>query len=787
MRFDDRVRPVQNEELQPPLPSQGPPGQQGYGWQYDQEYPEAGQPAAPLPLRLPPPPGQPSYGPPPTYRLDEHSPQLPAHYQQPIADMGSSLSYGQGMEYQYLDAPQPSQPIAQLRQERLQQLREERMRRQQRRMGDFSSMLPWRGKGPKEPAQFSPRGMNGAGTPSQPLLQPPVSQMSPSLSPHTASQQDIMPIRASTLPPPNVLEAAASAGPSAQRRMQSAAVPAQDTGMIQRMRIGKAAMIITGAFVASRVLGLLRTSMFSYVFGASNISDAYLQAFLIPDLIFNVVAGGALSSAFIPAFVGERSEKRAWRLASSALNLAVAIMVMLAVLAIIFAPYLVPLYTPAASKSELVLIVSLTRIMLLQSIALGGGVIVTSVLQAKQDFMLPAVGTVLYNVGTILGLLPGVYLSLHNPLAQHPNANDIVAVYWVTWGVVVGAILQVGAQIPGLLKLKMRYSFSFDWRDPTILQIGRQMVPRIINAAMLYFSIFVDRGLIGLLAGVAGAVGTNGLITQYNQALQLVLLPLSIFGMSMSTAAFPALAENVTKGRIDRVRNTILETLRSILFMSIPSSIGLIVLALPIIQVLYEHGQFHLSDAEATAVPMAFFALGLAGLSAVEILTRSFYAFRDSKTPVIISIGQFLFKIMLSLILIDVSYFWGPQWGMGALAFSTSTAALLEASLLFWLLRDRVEGMQLRPVGIFIGRVLLASLAMGVVLLVLSRVLDLVLVTTNQQALGFGGTLLAVIKLLIELFVGVFVYIRVSRRLGIEELELGPVKRLLERLKLSWI
>lgn len=724
---------------------------------------------------------------------------MPPRYQEPIADMGTTLGYGQGMEYQYVDAPQPSQPIARLRQERLQQLSEARMRNQQRRMGpkDIVNMLPRKGKegqNPSAPLQYSPvRGMQGAGTPptpSQPLPYPPIQQMSPSLVQRPQGQQDMTPMRASTLPPPNMREASPVAGRPAPA-MQPAAAPAQDTGMIQRVRINRAAMILTGAFIASRVLGVLRTSMFSYVFGASNVSDAYLQAFLIPELIFNIVAGGALSSAFIPAFVGEKSERGAWRLASSALNLAIMIMMVLALLAIIFAPFLVPLYNPAdnvhtaqqmiAYHKQIDLIVSLTRIMLLQSIALGGGVIITAVLQAKQDFMRPAIGTVLYNVGIILGLLPGLYLAIIG------KSNPNLAVYGITWGVVIGAILQVAIQVPGLFKLKWQYTFSFDWQDPKIIQMGRQMIPRIINAAMLYFSIFVDRGLIGLLAGVAGTAGTDGLITQYQQAFQLVVLPLSIFGMAISTAAFPTLAENVTKGRIDRVRSTVLDTLRSILFMSIPSSIGLIVLALPIIQVLYEHGAFNLKDAQATAVPMACFAVGLVGMAAVEILTRSFYAFRDSKTPVIISVAQFLFKIMLSLVLIDVAYFWGVQWGMGVLAFSTSTAALLEAAVLFWLLRDKIEGMLLRPIGIYIGRVFLASAAMGVGLLVTSWILNLILVTTKTQSLGFGGTLLAMIKLLLEVFVGIFIYIRISRKLGIEELELGPVKRILTRLKLSWI
>ncbi len=784
-----------NEGQKPPASGQEAPGQQEYyGWQYDQEDGSQGQhppavppiwsyePPQPLAQPVPPPPVQPSGIPQQAPVPGGHQPQLRPQYQEPIRDMGTSLGYGQGMEYQYSNPPQPSQPMAQLRQERLQQLREERMRRQQRRMGgpDITSLISrgmrrskqpplngvipptaaprivpdWRAKDPSAPNQLSPRQENGI---------------------FTGSSSGVTPL----VPPAQGQPFAEIPGPE---NLQSAASPAQDTSMLQRVRIGRATAILTAAFIASRFLGLLRTSMFAYVFGTSNISDAYLQAFLIPDLIFNIVAGGALSSAFIPVFtkymVGDKDEKGAWHIASSALNLAIAVMVVLALLAIIFARLLVPIYNPGQSSAQLDLIASLTRVMLLQSVALGGGVIVTAVLNARQDFRLPAIGTVVYNVGLILGLIPGLYLAFRG------QRNDMLAVNAATWGVVLGALFQVGIQIPGLRKVGMLYDYrSFDWKHPGVIQIGRQMLPRILNAAMLYFSTFVDRGLIQLLVAVVGIAGIGGLITQYYQAFQLVLLPLGIFGMAVSTAAFPTLAENVAKGRMDRVRNTIMETLRSILFMSIPSSIGLIVLGFPIIQVLLQHGRFQLSAAQSTAVPLAFFAIGLAGLASVEILTRSFYALRDSKTPVIVSVGQFIFKIALSLVLIDAAV-WGAQWGMGALAFSTSIAGILEAVVLYWLLHLRV-GLPLKEIGLFLGRVSLATLAMGLALLVVRFILDHILVTTQTPALGLLGTIAAILKLLIELFVGVFVYIRSSRILGIEEL--GPIRRVLERFKLSWI
>ncbi|GHO86014.1 lipid II flippase MurJ [Dictyobacter formicarum] len=696
-------------------------------------------------------------------------------------DMGMTLGFGQGTEYQYFDVPQPSQPMAQLRQERLQQLREERMRRQQRRIrgGDVTTMFPWKGGNKSAGTADSLPPPNGSlsGRPIAPRTPVPPSQFSPPESlPNYNNDETVAPVRTSTQRPEN-LRLPRREPPTASANLQPASSSAQDTGMLQKVRVGRAMSILTIAFVASRILGILRTSMFAYVFGTSPISDAYLQAFLIPDFIFNIVSGGALSSAFIPVFtnymVGVRDEKKAWHVASSALNLAVTIMTGLALFGIIFARQLVPIYNIGASPAQLDLIASLTRIMLLQSVILGAGVIVTSVLNAQQDFKLSAIGSVLYNVGLIGGLVPGIFFAF----SGHGDVH--VAVYAATWGVVAGAMLQVGVQVPGLMKVGMKYTRSFDWKDPGVIQIARSMVPRIGNSAMIYLSTFVDRNLILLVVGTAG-----GGVTQYYQAFQLVLLPFGIFGLSPATAVFPTLAENVAKGRFDRVRSTILETLRSVLFTTIPSSIGLMVLGLPVIQVLLQHGHYNLNSAQATYFPLAAFSLGLAGLCGVELLTRSFYAMRDTKTPVIVSIAQFVFKIALSLVVVNAAV-WGTNWGLAALAFSTSAANILEATVLFWLLDHRLGEMQVKELLKFIGRVLLASLAMAVIVFIARELLDRIFDTTSGQSTGLIGTVEAVVKLGIEVFVGLFVYVRVSRFLGIQEL--GPIKRMLDRLKLSWI
>ncbi len=779
---------MDSEQQQPPLPGRQP----GYeGWQYDQgpAGPAQGQPyqsqnplipppqvpGSPLPPQgngnVPPYPPQPGGG-----NMPPQSRPLPPRYQEPIADMGTSLGYGQGMEYQYFDVPQPSQPMPRLRMERLQQLRQERARRKQQHNPDLTAFIRRRREGKNAPI--------GALRPS--------GQASPSLMPPP-------PIT----PPPPVAPGAVGAVAAPPLPSNE---PAQNTAAIQKVRVGRAALILSGAFIASRVLGLLRQGIFSYIFGASGISDAYVQAFLVPDTVFQIVSGGALASAFIPIFtkymVTEDDESTAWHIANTALTVFTAAMVVIALVAMIFAGPIVKFYYTGGTPYKIELTTGLMRIMLLQSIALGSGVIINSVLQARQNFMLPAIGTVVYNVGVILGLVPGLFghFDTHNP-------NSYTwAIQGAAWGVVLGAILQVGVQVAGLKGVGMRYRPSFDWRNPAVLQIMKQMVPRVFNASMLSLTTFVDRFMITGVLGVA-LVGSaaDGLVTQYFNAYQLVMLPLGIIGMAMSTAAFPTLAEYVSRGRMERVQTILLETLRSILFLSIPASLGLIILGLPLIQALLEHGAFTLDAANATAVSLGFYAIGLAGMSAVEICTRAFYALRDSRTPVIVSISQFVVKIALGLIMVNIFFSIGSSivkgtpaevalngavWGMGSLALATAVSSIGEAVVLFLLLHQRIGGLLQRSLLTFITRVLIATGAMGVALLAVRLVLDVIINTTNPGAPLFIDTgplaiVVRILKLSIEMFVGLIVFLRAAKMLSLEEL--GPFRRVLDRFKLSWL
>lgn len=714
------------------------------GWSYDQQQPVV-PPSISSPLS-----NQHSQHPHPSSSGSQFG-QAAAYSQADTYDpnqtmnIADSLGYTQGLQYNSFNIAQPSQSLPRLRQERLQQLRKERVRRQSYQpSGNVST-----------PASVDEKRNK--------LVRSP---RAPSELPGGA----ITPVRTSTAVP-----ASYSAAPSPAGRAPVAAAPAQDTASLQRVRMGRVSSLISAAFMASSVLGLVQTFLFTYIFGRDIMGDAYLQAYIIPNLIYTVIAGGALSSAFIPVFAlyadKNKDEKTAWHVASSALNLSSLIMILLAVIMIFLAPILVPLYS---QPKEVPLIVTLTRIMLIQAVVLGSGVIIGAILNTKQDFTRTALGTVLYNVGLILGLIPGFLLTFHSQ-ATNPSTT---AVYIATWGVILGAILQVGVQIPGLFKINMRYTFVFDWKHPGVRQIVRQMIPRAINAMMLSFSTGVDRYLLSFL--------TAGILNSYLQAFSIMVMPITLFGSSVSTAAFPTLASYAAKGRFERVRNIIMETLRNILFLIIPSSIGLIVLAFPIAQSLLEHGNFDLGATQYSSVVLIFFAVGVPAQAAIEILTRSFYALQDSKTPVTISVLQFIMKIALSLILINLAVF-GVQWGMGALALSTSIAATLEALALFFLLSQRLKGFEIRPFMYFVGRALLASGAMAVVLFLLRTILDHMIDTTSMPRLAISGIFMALFKLLFELGFGSLAFLVAARLLKMEEMNTGLVRRVLNLLKVPWL
>ncbi|HEX6540921.1 MAG TPA: murein biosynthesis integral membrane protein MurJ [Ktedonobacterales bacterium] len=532
--------------------------------------------------------------------------------------------------------------------------------------------------------------------------------------------------------------------------------------------LARATVIVTSALMLSRVLGLIRTSLFASVFGSKADAlnaDAFTNAFAFPDMLFTIVAGGALASAFIPVFttylVEKRDRKAAWHIASSAFNIVMLALVILAILGIIFTRQFLTLTLPTImqkNNGEPETLIQLTRIMLLQPIFLGGATITIAILQARQSFVLPALGQVIYTVCLIGGIL-----ATRLDQSTHIFGGNL-GIAGPAWGVVAGALLQFLIQVPGLIGAKMEYSFSLDFLHPGIREMFRLMAPRLLNAAILYVSVFVNRNLLGVpkIEGV-----TYGYVT----AFALIMLPNGIFGMAVSQAAFPTLAALVASNEWTRLRDTITRTVKGIIYLAVPSAFGMMILAEPICRVILGHGEFSLDQLPYFVGPLIFFGIGLTGLSLVEILTRSFYALQDTRTPTEVSIYQFMFSIGLSVMLL------GPM-GANGLALASSLAWTGEALILLLLLRPRLAGLDLKGIGVFLLNVIGGSVVMALTALLVYRLGELVLpVDVTRPSVT---AVYIIIRLGVAICVAVGVYFGISRFLGIDDVM--PLDRIFRRI-----
>ncbi|HJW84127.1 MAG TPA: murein biosynthesis integral membrane protein MurJ, partial [Anaerolineae bacterium] len=456
-------------------------------------------------------------------------------------------------------------------------------------------------------------------------------------------------------------------------------------------QIARAASVVMLAFVASRVLGLAREIVIGARFGTSAELDAYLAAFRLPDLLYQLIAGGALGSAFIPTFartLAAGDPRGAWRLASAVINIVTLTLAAAAALAAIVAPALVQaIIAPGFDADRQALTVSLMRAMLIAPVIFGASGVIMGALNAQQHFLLPAVAPIMYNLAIIAG---AVFL------APALGAGGLAI------GVVAGALGHLLIQIPGLARHGARYSPVLDVNNPGVRQVARLMGPRVLGLAIVQLNFLVNTNLASRLG--------EGAVSALNYAWLLMLLPQGVFAQSIATAAFPTFAAQAARDQIDDMRRSLSSALRATLCLSLPAAVGLIVLGAPLVQLLLERGEFTSASTRAVAGTLQFFALGLAAHSALEIVTRAFYARRDTRTPVIVGAAAMGLNVILSLLLI------GPL-AQGGLALANSIATTLETLALAWLIRARLGGIDGRRVSLAALKTAAASLIMAVAVL----------------------------------------------------------------------
>lgn len=436
---------------------------------------------------------------------------------------------------------------------------------------------------------------------------------------------------------------------------------------LDRRRLAGAALVVMLFFVFSRATGLLREIVIGDQFGTSAELDAYLAAFRVPDILFQLVAGGALGSAFIPTFASylvQRDRAEAWRLFSRVLNWVTLVLVVAASVAAIFALPLVRwVIAPGFDPAQQQLTASLMRWMLLSSIIFGASGLAMGALNALQHFLLPALAPVLYN----LSILLGAWL-----LAPQ------MGIYGVVAGAVGGALAHFLVQLPGLWRQRARYSLDFTLRDPGVREVARLMGPRVLGLLFVQMHFLVNTILASGLA--------EGSLSALNYAWLLMLLPLGIFAQAIGTVVFPTFAAQVAAGEQASLGDSFTQIARLVVFLTLPAALGLAALGVPLVRLLLEHGEFGADSTAMVAYALRFYALGLLGHAGVEIGVRVFYALHDTWTPVQIGIGAMALNILLSLL-------WVGWLSFGGLALANSVATLLEMGLLLWLLHRRLGGL----------------------------------------------------------------------------------------------
>lgn len=498
----------------------------------------------------------------------------------------------------------------------------------------------------------------------------------------------------------------------------------------ERMRrLAQAALVVLTGFMASRVLGVVRSMVIAAHFGTGTDASAYVAAIAVPDTVFQVLVGGAVGSAFIPVFqryLARDQDSDAWRLTSSVINLGVLVAGGTALVLAIFSDQVMQILAPGRDEEFRGLAASLSRILLVTPAVFAASTFCASVLNSYHRFAVAALAPLMYN----LAIIGGAFF-LSGPLGIHGLAI----------GAAIGAFLHLLIQVPALMKLGMRWRPVVDLGHSGVREVARLFAPRVLGLGVVQ----LNKVLSGVLFASFLAAGS---IASLDYAWLMLMTPLAL-AMAIGTAVFPTLSEASALERRSQMQQLFQVSLRMNLFLTIPACIGLMVLGEPIIRLFFERNQFTAESTALTAFALTFFAIGLPGHATVEIVDRVFYALHDTRSPVFVAVGAIGLNVVLSLILMHTPL------NVGGLALANSIAALCEALVLIRLVSLKLPGVDVSGLGTSALRMFAASLVMGLPVAWLAAQLDGVVRpygTPGEAALvavcvGFGALVYALASL----------------------------------------
>ena len=507
--------------------------------------------------------------------------------------------------------------------------------------------------------------------------------------------------------------------------------------------VARSAASAGAATLTSRILGVVRESTIAYLFGAGAAVDAYRVAFRVPNLLRDLFAEGAMSAAFVPTFTQRLSASgrdAALRLGTHVTNALIVITAALVLLGIVFADPIVrvlvkPEYVADADKFALTVSLARTMMPFLTFIALAAAAM--GMLNALRHFFLPALSPAMFNVvsvGCAVGLIP-----VMTSLGYHP-------VMALAVGTLLGGFAQWAVQWPLLAREGFRYRPALDWRDEGLRRVLVLMGPGTLGLAATQVNLAVNTFL---------ATGQpTGTVSWLEYAFRLMYLPIGLFGVSVATATTPVVSRQLIAGDHASVRRTIADSVSLMMMLNVPAAIGLIVLAAPIVQLMYERGEFTPIDTVNTAAALQYYAVGLVGYSVVRIVSPAFYALGTARTPVAVSAATVAVNATLNIVLVRTMGFTG-------LALGTSIAALFNASVLLFLLRRPLGGIDGGRIARSLFRILVAAACMGAA--AFGADLYLPAVVPDQ---GFAGV---AIRLALSIAAALLVLAGVAHLLGIAE------------------
>lgn len=467
---------------------------------------------------------------------------------------------------------------------------------------------------------------------------------------------------------------------------------------------GKATGKVSLAVMASRVLGLVREMMFAGLFGGSKWMDCYYLAFRIPNLLRDLFAEGALSQAFVTTFskkLKTEGDRSAWELANRMVTLAAVFMGFVVLVGIGIAPWIVDLLTALARSGntarahdpeEIGLTVTMVRIMYPYILIVSLSALVMGMLNAKSVFGMPALSACFFNVGSMIGgLAIGWWLD------PTWGKNSLLG---FSAGVLIGGLAQLVCQFPSLWRVGYRFVADFRWRDSGVRQILRLMGPAVIASSVVQVNVVIN----SMFAYGAG----EGAVSWLSYAFRLMQLPIGVFGVAVATVTLPSLSRSAVDGVGDEFRDTLAKGLRLVLFLVLPSMVGLVLLADPIVSVLYERGAFDAVDRAQTAAALRAYGYGLLCYAALKVLQPAFYAMDRRWIPMIVTLCSLGINIGFNWFFVVVMR-WGHEW----LALTTSISATLNFLILYVVMRRLVGDIRTGPMLVLLVKLVVAAGAMG--------------------------------------------------------------------------